>query len=116
MMKHVMVVFVLLIGSGCLMAQANSAQSPNDKKGQVTLKGCVSRQSGDYILMQADPSVSYVLHSGSNVKLGDYLGQQVKVTGTKSSTLSDSSDAARSAPPTTITVNSINTISKECKP
>lgn len=110
-MKHTTMMFLLLIGAS-LMAQAN----PKDKQEQVTVQGCVSRSSGDYVLTQIDPGNSYVLHSSNHVKLGNYLGQQVKVTGTKSPTLSDASDTGRSAPPTTITVNSISTISKECKP
>ena len=115
-MKHTTMLFLLLIG-GCLMAQANSNRSPNHKKGQVSVQGCVGRSSGDYVLMQSDPGDNYVLHSGNNIKLGDYLGRQVKVTGTKSPTLSDSSDSGRSSvPPTTIIVNSISTISKECRP
>jgi hypothetical protein len=55
--------------------------------------GCVSRSSGDYVLMQPDPGNSYVLHSVDNIKLGRYLGQQVKITGTESPTLSDTSDS-----------------------
>lgn len=107
--------FLLLIGTS-LMAQANPDQSSKDKQEQVTVQGCVSRSSGDYVLTQVDPGNNYVLHSSHGVKLGNYLGQQVKVTGTKSSTLSDASDAGRSTSPTTITVKSISTISKECKP
>lgn len=110
-MKHTTMMFLLLIGAS-LMAQAN----PKTKPEQVTVEGCVSRSSGDYVLTQVDPGNNYVLHSANHVKLGQYLGQQVKVTGTKSTTLSDASDAGRSTSPTTITVNSISTISKECKP
>jgi hypothetical protein len=55
-----------------------------------------------------------VLHATDNVKLEQYLGQQVKVAGTKSPTLSDSSDAGRSPSAVTLTVSSIKTISKEC--
>jgi hypothetical protein len=115
LMKHTTMVFLLLVG-GWLMAQANPDLSPNGKKEQVTARGCVSRSSGDYVLTQFDPGNSYVLHSVNNIKLGHYLGQEVKVTGTKSPTLSDASDAGRSAPSTTITVNSVTTISKECRP
>jgi hypothetical protein len=110
------ILLVLLFVCSLLMAQTNSDQShAKAKKGQVTVQGCVSRSSGDYILMQSDPANSYVLHAAENVKLGQYLGQQVKVTGTKSPTVSDSADAGRSAAPVTITVDSISTISKECK-
>ena len=108
--------FVLLFVGSCLIAQSGQAQSqPSTKaKGQVTVQGCVSRQGGDYILMQSDPSNSYVLHAANNIKLGEYLGHQVKVTGTKSATLSDSSDAGRSPSSVTLTVSSVKTISKEC--
>jgi hypothetical protein len=49
-------VFVLLFVGSCLIAQSGQAQSqPSTKvKGQVTIQGCVSRQSGDYILTQSD--------------------------------------------------------------
>jgi hypothetical protein len=109
-------VFVLLFLGSCLIAQSVQAQSqPSTKaKGQVTVQGCVSRQSEDYILTQSDPGNSYVLHAADNIKLGQYLGQQVKVTGTKSPTLSDSSDAGRSTSAVTLTVSSVKTISKEC--
>ena len=109
-------VFVLFFVGSCLIAQSGQAQSqPSTKtKGQVTVQGCLSRQSGDYILMQSDPGNSYVLHAADNIKLGQYLGQQVKVTGTKSPTLSDSSDAGRSASAVMLTVSSVKTISKEC--
>jgi len=109
--------FVLLFVGSCLIAPSGNAQSqPSTKaKGQVTVQGCVSRQSGDYILTQSDPGNSYVLHAADdNVKLGQYLGQHVKVTGTKSPTLSDSSDAGHSTSAVTLTVSSVKTISKEC--
>lgn len=108
--------FVLLYVCSCLIAQPGQAQSqPSAQpKGQVTVEGCVSRQSGDYILIQSDPGNSYVLHAADKIKLSQYLGQRVRVTGTKSPTLSDSSDAGRSTSGVTITVGSVKTISKEC--
>jgi len=112
-MKRTTMMFLLLM-CGVLMAQTNPVRSPNDKKEEVTVRGCVSLSSGDYVLTQFDPGNSYVLHSVKNIKLGHYLGREVKVTGTKSPTLSDTSDAGRSAPSTTIMVNSVTTISKEC--
>jgi hypothetical protein len=115
-MNKAMIVFVLLTGGGWLMAQANSDQSPNDKQAQVAVQGCVSRSSGDYVLMQFDPGNSYVMHSANDIKLEYYLGKEVRVIGSASPTLSDTSDTGRSAPPTTIMVNSISTISKECRP
>jgi hypothetical protein len=108
--------FVLLFVGSSLVAQSSQAQSqPSTKaKGQVTVQGCVGRQSEDFILTQSDPGNSYVLHAADKIKLSQYLGQQVKVTGTKSPTLNDSSDAGRSTSPVTITVSSVKTISKEC--
>jgi hypothetical protein len=115
-MNKAMIGLVLLTGGGWLMAQANSGQSRNDKQVQVTVQGCVSRSSGDYVLMQFDPDNSYVMHSANDIGLVHYLGKEVRVIGTESPTLSDASDTGRSAPPTTIMVNSISTISEECRP
>jgi hypothetical protein len=114
-MKKTIFLMLLVFVGGWLMAQDQSQHSPKEKKGQITVQGCVSRSSGDYILMQSDPANSYVLHAAENIKLGQYLGQQVKVTGTKSPTESDSSDSGRAATSVTIRVDSINTISKDCK-
>jgi hypothetical protein len=115
-MNKAMMVLLLLAGGGWLRAQANSDQSPTDKAGQVTARGCVSRSSGDYILMQFDSGNSYVLHSANDSEPGRHLGKEVRVIGTESPTLGSTSDAGRSAPPTTITVSSISTISNECTP
>lgn len=106
---------VLFIGS-CLTSQSARAQSRPSARpnGKVTIQGCVSRQSGDFILTQSDPGNSYVLQAADNMKLGQYLGQLVKMTGTKSPTLSDSSDAGQSTSAVTLTVSSVKTISKEC--
>jgi len=113
LMKHATIIFLLLT-SGWLMAQSAPDQSANNK--QVTVEGCVTRLSGDYVLTQSDPGNSYVLHSAHSVKLGHYLGQEVKVEGSKSPTLSDSSDTGKRSPATTITVSSISSIAKECRP
>ena len=112
-MKKAKMMLPLLLVAGWVIAQTNPDRPLKDKH-QIAVQGCVSRSSGDYVLMQFDPGNSYVLHSAHNIKLGDYIGQEVKVTGTKSPTLSDTSDAGRSASSTTITVNSIRTISREC--
>jgi hypothetical protein len=112
-MSRTILVVVLFVG-GWLMAQANPDQSSKEQKGQATVQGCVSRSSGDYILMQSDPGNSYVLHAADNIKLGRYLGHQVKVTGTESPTMSSSADAGRTPASLTIMVTSIKTISKQC--
>jgi hypothetical protein len=112
-MSRIILVVVLFVG-GWLMAQANPDQSSKEQKGQATVQGCVSRSSGDYILMQSNPGNSYVLHAADNIKLGRYLGHQVKVTGTESPTMSSSADAGRAATSLSIMVTSIKTISKQC--
>jgi hypothetical protein len=116
LMNKSILLMVLFAGSW-LMAQANPDQSqhpPDEKKGQVTVQGCVSRSSGNFVLMQSDPGNSYVLHATNKINLGHYLGQQVEVTGTESPTMSTSSDSGRRSPSVTIMVDSINAISKRC--
>jgi hypothetical protein len=75
----------------------------------------VSRANGDYILIKQDPAITYELHHTGKIKLHDYLGQRVEVSGDTSTSLSTSSDAGRTnASPITITVSSIKTLDKEC--
>ena len=115
--------FALLLSSSFLLAQNNSGaasqRNSTNSKGQVTIQGCVSRSSGDYILMKQDPGVSYELQATGKTKLRKYLGQQVEVTGTESPSMSTSSDAINrvgSAAPITLTLTSIRTIDKDCTP
>ena len=115
-----MILGALLLSGGLLLAQDSAPPNANpqdskDSKGQVTLQGCVSRASGDYILMKQDPAVTYELQSTHKIKLSHYLGQHVEVTGSESPTMSTSSDSTRrSASPVTLNVTSIRTIDKEC--
>jgi len=112
----------LLLSSSFLLAQDSGPSNPSqdnskNSNGQVTVRGCVSRSSGDYILSQEDPAMTYELQATGKTKLGPYLGQQVEVTGRKSPSLSTSSDALAkmgSPAPTTLTVTSIKTIAKQC--
>jgi hypothetical protein len=114
--------FALLLSSSFLLAQDSGPSNPSQDKsknssGQITVRGCVSRSSGDYILSQQDPAMTYELHGKGRTKIGQYLGQEVEVTGTKSPALSTSSDAlAKMGSPAsvTLTVSSIKTIAKEC--
>jgi len=113
---------MLLLSGGLLPAQDsypanNSQQDVKDSKGQMTVRGCVSRSGGDYTLVKQNPAMTYELQGSHGVKLRDYLGQRVEVTGTESTSLSTSSDAMNktgSAAPTTLTVTSIRTIDKDC--
>ena len=120
-MKKIWLVTLLLSGS-FLLAQDNtqsnmSQQDTKDSKGQVTVRGCVSRASGDFILMKQDPAMTYELQSTHKIRLSHYMGQRVEVTGTESPSLSTSSDSsARAGAPSslTLTVTSIKTLDKDC--
>jgi hypothetical protein len=113
---------MLLLSGGLLLAQDsypanNGQQDVKDSKGQITVRGCVSRSGGDYTLIKQNPAMTYELQGTHNVKLRNYLGQRVEITGNESTTMSSSSDAMNktgSAAPTTLTVTSIRTIDKDC--
>jgi competence protein ComGC len=119
-MKKIWVVLLLL--SSFLLAQesnpsATSQPKSKDAKGQVTIQGCVGRFSGDYILTKQEPAITYELQATGKIKLRQYLGQRVEVTGTEAPSMSTSSDALTktgSASAVTLTITSIKTISKEC--
>jgi hypothetical protein len=113
--------FVLLLSGSFLAAQdsnssAMSQGNSKDSKGQVTIQGCVDRSGGDFVLIKQDPAITYQLHATGKTKLSRYMGQRVEITGTKSPTMSTSSDALErgSASPVTLNINSIKTIDKEC--
>ena len=114
--------FALLLSGSFLLAQDSNPsntgqQKSKDSKGQVTIQGCVGRSSGDYILMKQDPAMTYELQATGKTKIGQYLGQQVEVTGKTSPSLSTSSDSlGRGGAPSslTLTATSIRTIAKEC--
>jgi hypothetical protein len=112
--------FALLLSSSFLLAQDNTAASRDnakDSNGPITMRGCVSRTSGDYVLMKQDPAETFELQAANKIRLKHYLGQRVEVTGTKSASMSTSSDAiARmgSPSPVTLTITSIKTLDKSC--
>jgi competence protein ComGC len=112
---------VLLVSGSLLLAQDNSNAMSQDNsknsKGEVTVQGCVGRSSGDYILTQQNPAMTYELQTTGKTKLSQYLGQRVEVTGKKSPSMSTSSDSIEKmgAPASvTLTIDSIRAISKEC--
>jgi hypothetical protein len=122
-MRMAMWVTVLLSASFA-WAQSNqlarSDQPSNNKDdGQVTVRGCVTIENGDYVLTKQDPGNTYQLQKTDHIKLRSYLGQRVEITGTKSPTMETSEDAINgrlgSASPITISVRSIKTIAKECR-
>ena len=112
----------LLLSGRFLLAQYSTSPSTGqpdakDSKGQVTVQGCVGRSSGDYVLTKQNPAMTYELQGTHKIRLRNYLGQRVEVTGSESPTMSTSSDAMNktgSAASVTLTVTSIRTIDKEC--
>jgi len=119
-MPKATVVLILWCAAVSLAQTTNTttaSQHPSKaSKDEITVTGCVSKQNTDYILMQTDPGNSYELQS-RKVHFRQYLGQEVEVTGTKSPTMSTSSDfLTRAGPgsPVTIDVDSIKTVHKRC--
>jgi hypothetical protein len=122
-MKNMMMLLVVLAAGSLLprtdLAQTNQAQSQQAKKHgaeTVTMQGCVSRESSDFILMQSNPGNSYVLDGPRKIKLDQFLGQQVEVTGIERPTMSSSNNFTRRRAGSSVTIwlDSIKTISKEC--
>jgi hypothetical protein len=116
--------FVLLLSGSLVLAQnskpSNQGQEKSKvSKGEITVQGCVGTSSGDYILFKQAPAMTYELAvtGKSKIKLGQYLGQQVEVSGWESPSLSTSSDyLTRTGSPSsvTLTITSIKTIKKWC--
>jgi len=120
-MKKMWFVLLLFSGSFLLAQDSNTSSMSQDtskhSKGEVTIQGCVSRASGDYILMKQNPGMTYELQATGKIKLRQYLGQRVEVTGKESPSMSTSSDSLTktgSASPVTLNVTTIKTIAKEC--
>jgi hypothetical protein len=112
--------FVLLLSGSFVLAQDSKPSNPEKakvSKGQVTVQGCVGTSSGDYTLFKEDMTYELEATGKSKIKLGQYLGQQVEVTGRESPSLSTSSDfLTRTGSPSsvTLTITSIKTIKKWC--
>jgi hypothetical protein len=116
-MRKLCLALALLASSFLFGQDSNVQQNMKDSKGQITVQGCVSRSGGDYTLIKQNPAMTYELQGTHGVKLRNYLGQRVEVTGRESTSLSTSSDAMNktgSAAPTTLTVTSVRTIDKDC--
>jgi hypothetical protein len=112
----------VLLSASFLLAQGsnpNAASQQNSKgsKDEITIQGCVSRRTGNYILVKQNPPSTYMLQATGKIKLGPYLGQRVEITGTESPSLSTSSDALSrlgSPSPVTIRITSIKTVAQQC--
>lgn len=114
--------FALLLSGSLLLAQDTNSngtrrQTSKDSKGQVTVQGCVGRSSGDYVLTKQDPAMTYELQATNKIRLRQYLGQRVEVSGTEGPSMSTSSDVMTktgSPASVTLTITSIRTVEKEC--
>lgn len=118
--------FIALFLSGTLLfgqnnGTANNAQrtanDPPNSHQKVTVIGCVSEFSGDYTLMKENPAITYELQATGKIKLHNYLGRRVEVTGLQETSLSTSSDAMAkegSPSPLTINISSIKILDKDC--
>ncbi len=123
-MKRTTLVAVLFAVS-VLIAQSSLGQSSAANKrhskhhrSEITVQGCLSITAGDYTLVQTDPGNTYELDS-RKVDLGEHLGEQVEVTGWERPSLATSSDILTrngAAGSSTIIVDSIKTIAKQCTP
>lgn len=112
------ILLAVVLAAGSLLAEDGPAQptvaSKHQPKGGITVRGCLSTESGDYILMQGDPGNTYELAESGMVKFGRHLGEEVEVSGWQSTSQGTSSDFLGSPSPVTITATGIRTIAKEC--
>jgi hypothetical protein len=112
--------FVLLLLGSFLLAQEgvprnSSERNSESSNGEITVQGCVSRSTGDYVLVRNDPGMTYQLHATGRIKLDHYLGKQVAVLGKESPSLSTSSPSGGpGSPSVALTITSIKTIDKRC--
>lgn len=116
-MKRLLLLVLMLSASFALAQESQAPENSNHDKGDITVRGCVSRAGGDYTLIKQNPAMTYELQGNRDIHLRHYLGQRVEITGHESPSMSTSSDASNrmgSASPVTITVRSIKTIDKEC--
>lgn len=108
----------LLLSLGTPTQSSSAATQPSNKSSNdFVAQGCLGKTSGQFILMQTDPSTTYKLESGTRkIKLDRHLGQKVEVTGWESPSLSTSSEhlSKSSASSVTIMVTLIRTLEKHC--
>lgn len=118
-MRHGLLVFsVLLLASLWAAAQDSGQASQTSAGGQLTIEGCLSGSSGNYMLTDQNGTM-YQL-SGDTAKLSEHVGHEVKVSGTSSSADSSASstgtaNGASGSAQQTIQVTSVKHISKTCK-
>jgi hypothetical protein len=80
--KHAVAVVVLLLVPLGAVAQQSPPQSggPAPSQGVTTVRGCLNRLRGNYLLIEDQTSLVYVL-KGVGTKLNDQLHHQIEVKG-----------------------------------
>jgi hypothetical protein len=121
MSKTTVVLIVLCaavsLGQTTDTSQSSTTKQPKKSNDEVTVRGCLSKLSSDYVLNQPDEGNSYELQGSRKMRLGPYLGQEVEVTGVQQPSMMTSADyltKTGAATSVTIVVHSIKSIAKRC--
>jgi len=93
--------------------------SKEDRQGSkktdlITVTGCVSRLNSNFILEESARSHSYQLQGGEQLKLENYLGKEVEVSGTETTPMTTSSPRASTANPVALDIHSIKLLQPRC--
>jgi hypothetical protein len=111
------VISLILLCAAMALAQNQPQSLPNREekttKDEVTVTGCVSRLNASFVLMVTGQGLTYQLEETRKIKLDSYLGQEVEITGVKSTALPTSSQR-RTASPVALTIHSIKTLQPRC--
>ena len=116
MMRYLLAVSVLLLGTTWADAQSYPSQSKSANTGsQTTVEGCLSGSAGSYMLTDKNGN-SFEL-TGDTAKLSEHVGHEMKITGTESaaSTNSGASNSTMGQAQKTIDVTSFKHVSKTCQ-
>lgn len=134
-MRFLVSLFLLFVVGITLGVSTSNAQQPASSEGagpsggSMTVRGCLQRNAGNYVLIEDKTSMVYALR-GVGAKLDRQINHQVEVTGqlepgsVKTGVRSEKSgsnpaDTVRGAPGTVLQVadvsRDIRTIAKHCK-
>ena len=126
-MRRIVVLFSVLLLGACMAAAQDTqdksnpytpTQATKDASGQMTIEGCLSGDSGNYMLSDKN-GTSYKL-TGDTAKLSEHVGHEVKITGTASSASASGGETASGTSGTTgasqtLEVSSVTHMSKTCE-
>lgn len=107
---------IVLLSSVWVVAQsATGSNAQSNHKMKTTVEGCLGGSAANYVLTESSGK-EFDLR-GDTSKLGEHLGQEVKISGeeetmSKSSTAASSSTSTASKP--TIEVSSVEKIANTC--